>query len=115
MYALYGSSTAAHVSSNAQDGAGRCSSSFLFNVFVGSLTLAFRNACTRKLFVIVLAIHFLFAILNAINSPFIGFFFTLLQLLCLCSDVGHYFLQGVMLVVASLNRALGDLNDLQNR
>jgi len=84
---------------------------------VGSVSLAFRNACTRNLFVIVLAIHFLFVILNAIYSHFIGFvvFFcvTLLQLLCLCSDVSHYFLQGVMLVAASLNRELIDLNDFK--
>jgi len=32
MYASYESSTAAHVSSNARSGAGRCSSTFLFNV-----------------------------------------------------------------------------------
>jgi len=44
MYASYGSSTAARVSSNARTGAGRCSSNFLFNVFVGSVSLAFRNA-----------------------------------------------------------------------
>jgi len=83
-------------SSNARDGAGRCSSNFLFNIFVGSVSLAFRNAWPRKLFVIVLATHFLFVILNAIYSPFIGvivfFCVTLLQLLCLSSDVSHYFL-----------------------
>jgi len=37
---------------------------------------------------------------------------TLLQLICLCSDVSHYFLQGVMLIAASLNRALVDFNDI---
>jgi len=39
--------------------------------------------------------------------------FTSLQLLCLRSDVGHHFLQGMMLVAASLNRALVDLNHLK--
>jgi len=66
LYASYGSSTAAHVSSNARAGAGQCRSNFLLNVFGGSVTLAFRNACTRKLFETVLAINFLFVTLNAI-------------------------------------------------
>jgi len=81
-------------------------------------TLAFRNACTRKLLVIVfgdsLFVNFecsLFAF-----YWFLLFFccFTSLQLLSLCSDVGHHFLQGVMLVAASLNRALVHLNHLKD-
>jgi len=48
MHASYESSTAAHVSSNARAGAGRCSSNFLFTYVL--FTLAFRNACIRKFF-----------------------------------------------------------------
>jgi len=39
--------------------------------------------------------------------------FTSLHLLGLCSDVGHHILQGVMLVAASLNKALVHLNHLK--
>jgi len=67
-------------------------------VVVASVTLPFRNACTRKLFVIVLVDSLLSVILNAIYSLSIVFMvfscFTFLELLCLCSDVGHDFVQG---------------------
>jgi len=107
MHASYESSTAAHVSSNARAGAGRCSSIFLFTyVFDG------------KLFVIVFG-DLLFVNFECSLFAFYWFLlsfccFTSLQLLGLCSDVGHHFLQGVMLVAASLNRALVHLNNLKD-
>jgi len=49
------------------------------------LTLAFRNACIRKLFVIVLAIYFLLT-LNVVYLPFIGFYcLFVVSLHCNCS------------------------------
>jgi len=94
---------------------------FLFQrIYLGVLfTLAFRNACTRKLFVIVFGdslfvydfeVQFIRLLLFLLS--FCGF--TSLYLLGLCSDVGHHFLQGVMLVAASLNRALIHLNHLKD-
>jgi len=91
-----------------------CSRMYLMVLF----TLAFRNACTRKLFVIVFG-DLLFV--NFECSLFAFYWFLLscccstsLQLLGLCSDVGHHCLQGMMLVAASLNRALVDPNNLKD-
>jgi len=63
MYASYESSTAAHVSSKCSGWGWSVQLQFLAQrLYLGILfTLAFRNACTRKLF---LAIHFLFIILE---------------------------------------------------
>jgi len=113
MHASYASSTAAHVSSMFElglVGAAPISRMYLMVLF----TLAFRNACIRKLFVNVLAIYFSLT-LNEVYWPFIGFFCLFVVLLhLLCSDVGHHFLQDLMLVAASLNRALVHLNNLKD-
>jgi len=65
------------------------------------------------------AIHFLFIILECNLLIIVLLFllssccFTSLYLLGLCSNVSHHFLQGMMLVAASLNRALVDLYNLK--
>jgi len=90
-----------------------CSRMYLMVLF----TLAFRNACTRQFLEIVFDL--LFVNLECSLFAFYWFLlsfccFTSLQLLGLCSDVGRHFLQGMMLVAASLNRALVDPNTLKD-
>jgi len=73
-----------------------CSRMYLIVLF----TLAFRNACIRKLFVIVFG-DLVFVNFECSLFAFYWFLlsfccFTSLQLLGLCSDVDHHFLQGVM-------------------
>jgi len=119
MHASYESSTAAHVSSNARAGTGRCSSNFLFTyVFDGSIytciqkCMYFQNVC--NCFGVFFFVNFecsLFAFYWFLLSLCC---FTSLQLLGLCSVVGHHLLQEVMLVAASLNRALVHLNHLKD-
>jgi len=48
MYASYGSSTVAHVSSNARAGTGRCSSNFLFNVCIWGFCYTCIQKCTHS-------------------------------------------------------------------
>jgi len=81
----------------ARAGAGPCSSYFLFNVLVGSVSLTFRNACISNLFLIVLVFRPLLA-----YCLFGHFAATAL----IGSDVGYHFLQDVMLVAASLKDRL---------
>jgi len=74
----------------------------------------FRNACTRKSFVIVFGDSLFVYNFECNLFAFYCFYcFFAVSLLCLCSDVGHYFLQGVMLVAESLNGELVDLNNFK--
>jgi len=89
-------------------------------VFGGSVYTCIQKCMFSKIVCncFFLAIHLLFIIYSP--SQFIRLLllllsfccFTSLQLLGLCSDVGHHFLQGMMLVAASLKRALVHLNHL---
>jgi len=122
MHASYASSTAAHVTSNARTGAGRCSSNFLFSVCNWGFCLHLHSEMhvLANCLWLFLAIHFLFIILECNLFIIILLFllsfccFTSLYLLGLCSNVSHHFLQGMMLVAASQNRALVDLYNLKD-
>jgi len=106
MHASYESSTAAHVSSNARDGAGRSSSNFLFTyVFDGSV-----NTCIQKCMYSQIVCNcfgdLLFVNFECRLFAFYWFLlsfccFTSLQLLGFCYDVGHH-------------RALVHLNNLKD-
>jgi len=109
-------------------GAGRCSSNFLFSVCNWGFCLHLHSEMhICNCLWLFLAIHFLFIILECnlfiiICIVSIVFLLLLLSFCCftslylfgLCSNVGHHFLQGMMLVAASLNRALLDLYNLKD-
>jgi len=123
MHASYASSTAAHVGSNARAGGWSVQLQFLMYAYVigGSVYTCIQKCMYSQIICDCLwRFTFWFIILECNLFIIILLFllsfccFTSLYLLGLCSNVGHHFLQGMMLVAASLNRALVDLYNLKD-